>query len=538
MAVLLPAPRRSWLRTGLLISLAVGGLWDLTDLASAQPPLDPQAYELNLSKGLIQFDQGRYQEAERLFTQALAANSDDPDAGYYLGQALIRLKNFQAAEERFRQILNSHPTEGRALLGLGMAQYHQGRYQEVLTSLAAAEKILPDESLIYYYQGLAHNGAGTFENAPQRLFRALALSPELAPEVHYQSGVAYYRQGVLDEAKSEFEAVIEAEPQSELARSAREFLQQITEAKPKRPKRWDLSLGVSAQYDSNVVLLPLGVQPPGGATGISKKDDFVTALFAHGEYRLIQTDTWTVGAGYGFYQNFHRSLSSFDVQDHTPVFYVQRQIGPAQVRLQYVFDYVSVGRDPYLLSHAIQPIVTISEGGSAFTQFQFRYQNKDFQDDRFRFNSTRDGKNWLAGVTQYFLFAKNMGNVRLGYTYDTDRTGGGTPASAISGVPTNADWTYTGHRASAGIGLPPLFTIRPDLAVDYYRQDYKNPNSFSFVPTTKRKDDIYLFTGSLSRDLTSQLRLALQYSYTRDQVNIAAFDYARSIVSLTLGGQF
>jgi hypothetical protein len=76
------------------------------------------------------------------------------------------------------------------------------------------------------------------------------------------------------------------------------------------------------------------------------------------------------------------------------------------------------------------------EGYHAFTQVQFRYQNKDFQHGRFTSNSLRDGKNWLAGITQYILFAENTGNVRLGYTFDTDRTGGAPRPPSEANTPT------------------------------------------------------------------------------------------------------
>lgn len=536
-----PRSPSSLLRAGFVMCLVVSGFWTLIGPARAElsTDIDTQAYDLNLSKGLMRYNQGQYPEAEEFFGRALKANPTSPDAGYYLGQTQIRLRKYQAAEERFRRLLEANPSEHRARLGLGIAQYHLDRYADALDSLAGAEKTLPNEPLVYYYQGLTHNKQGAYEQAPQRFLRALALSPELGPEVHYQSGVAYYKQGVLDEAKSEFQAVIESEPESELGRSAKELIQKMSETSPTTSrKRWDISFNVGAQYDSNVVLLPLGVQPPGGTTGISRKDDFVTALFARGEYRLIQTDTWTVGAAYNFFQNFHRTLSSFDVQDHSPTFYVQRQIGAASLRLQYVFDYVSVGRDPYLVSHAIQPILTVSEGGDMYTVVQARYQNKDFQTDRFAINSTRDGKNWLVGAMQYILFAHNTGHVRVGYTFDADRTGGGSPGVATPGGATNADWAYNGHRVSTGINLPTYYTIKPDLAFDYYRQSYLNPNSFSTTGATVRRDNVYLFTGTLTRNLTQNLWAALQGTYTRDKVNIGVFDYRRNLVSLNLGGQF
>jgi hypothetical protein len=366
----------------------------------------------------------------------------------------------------------------------------------------------------------------------------MALSPDLTPTARYYTGMSYYERGLLDQAQKEFEAAIAAgEPESELARSAREILQQRAAA-PKGPKQWDLSLSISGQYDSNVVLLPIGVQPPGGSTGISQKDDFRTTYYARGEYRPIQTSVWTAGIAYGFYQSLQQKLTAFDIQDHAPSVFVQRQLGIVTARLQYAFDYVRVGQDPFLLAHAVQPIITIAEADSYFTQLQLRYQNKDFQDDRFAGNSFRDGKNWLAGVTQYVYFSDGSGHVRLGYTFDTDRTGGGSPGMATPGVQSDADWAYKAHRLSVGLSVPELWTLRPNFAFDYYRMDYDNPNSFSAGGTTKRRDKIMFLTASIGRSLTDWLSIAAEYNYTRDQSNLQVFDYNRSIFSLTLSSRF
>jgi len=197
-----------------------------------------------------------------------------------------------------------------------------------------------------------------------------------------------------------------------------------------------------------------------------------------------------------------------------------------------------VGGDPYLISNAIQPIVTVAEEGNLFTQFQFRWQYKSFQNDQFPTNSLRNANNWLAGATQFWYFADGAGNARIGYTFDTDRTGGGSPGFATPGVQTSADWSYNGHRLSAGVSLPPFRTFRPSLAFDYYLQSYDNPNSFSTTGTTVRRDKVIFFTGSLSKELTKILSVAFEYNYVRDQSNVSAFDYARSIFAITFSGRF
>lgn len=533
---------RSSLR-GLAASLILIQILPVCDVVystctQAQTSGDLETYDFSMSKGLIEFGRKRYEQAAALFRQAADAKPNDFDAQDYLGQTLLRLRQYEAAETIFQKLVDVDPSSGRALLGLGIARSHLGKYDEALANLKAAERALPDNPLVYYYQGLVYHQLRAFDLSPALFSRAMALGPDLTPSARYYTGIAHYRRGLIDEAQREFEAAIASgEPESELARSAKEFLEHRG-APPKGPRRWDLSLSVSQQYDSNVVLLPLGTQPPGGQTGISQKDDYRTALYLRGEFRPVQTNAWTAGATYGFYQSFHRTLSAFDVEDHSPSAFVQQQIGSMYARLQYVFDYVKVGRAPYLIAHAIQPTVTFSEGGNKFTQFQFRYQNKDFQHGRFLGNSARDGKNWLAGVTQYIFFANGTGNVRIGYVYDTDRTGGGSPAMAVPGEQSGADWAYQGHRVSAGLGLPPVMAVTTSLAFDYYKQQYENPNSFSPTGSERRNDDILFVTATLSRDIGKSFTVAVEYNYTRDQSNIRVFDYARNIFSLTLSGRF
>lgn len=505
--------------------------------AYAQESLSTETYDLHISKGLIEFGKEHYEEAVEQFEHALEAQPDDFDARDYLGQSLLRLEKYEEALKIFHQLVEENPSSGRALLGLGIAQTSLGQYDEALKSLKAAEADFPDNPLVYYYQGLIYHKLKAFNQTPALFSRAMALSPDLTPSARYYTGVAHYERGLLEEAQKEFqEAIASGEPESELARSAREFLE-YKSAPPKEPRKWDLSLSMSEQYDTNVVLYPIGTQPS-PETGISGKADFRTTFYVRGEYRPIQTKDWTAGVTYGFYQSIQQKLSMFNVEDHSPSLFVMRQMGAVNARLQYVFDYVKVGQAPYLIANSVQPIVTISEGGDKLTQFQFRYQNKDFQHGRFAGNSARDGKNWLAGVTQYVYFSEGTGYYRVGYTYDKDNTGGGSPSIATPGDQTNADWDYQGNRLSAAVTLPPMLTIRPSLAFDYYRQNYDNPNSFSTTGTTRRRDIIYFFTGTLGRDLTDSISIALEYNYTRDQSNISVFDYARSIYSLTLTGRF
>ena len=503
----------------------------------AQVALPSESYDLNFSKGLAEFGLGRYEPAENLFRRALEAKPGDPKATFYLGQSLTRAKKYGEAEAVFRKLLEMEPGSGRAYLGLGIVLYNQDRYREALDSLALAEKASPKEALVYYYQGLAHYKLAEYQQMPPRFMRAMTLGPDLSASARYYSGLAYYQQGILDEARAEFEAVQKLEPESEFGKSAAAYLEQIRTGVPlPRQKRWDLAFSISSQWDDNVVLLPSGFSPPAGPTGISRNSDYRTALYLRGEVRAFEQGPFVAGASYALYQSFHRTLSEFDVQSHTPTFFVQHTAGPVQTRLQYIYDYVLVGRSPFLVAHSIAPLITVRESPTLITQVLLKYQDLDFQDGRFLFNSFRDGHDWLAGAMQYWFFAKTTGHVRLGYAYDEYITAGkdvslATQASA-------ADWAYRGHKASVGVSAPPLYKIILDVGFDYYVQLYDNANSFSPGGAVFRTDKVYNYYATVMRQLTDHFSLGLQYVHTDDNSNIAAFQYKRNIYGLVLTGQF
>jgi hypothetical protein len=368
----------------------------------------------------------------------------------------------------------------------------------------------------------------------------MELSPDLAPQAQYYSGVARLRRGDLDEARRAFEAVAAAEPESEHGRSAKDLLARPEVAAAREPpSRWKLNASAGMEYDTNVVLLPGGTSPPAGTSGISQQSDYRSVLTGSFNYQALQVDRLTAGIGYGIYQSFHSRLSGFDVEDHMPSASVRYQDGTLGVSLQYVYNYTLVGRSPYLNANTALAGITWLESPNTFTQVQLRYMDKVFRDGRFLLNSARNGKNWLAGVTQYLLFAENEGRMWVGYIYDQDVTGGGSPA--VAGPPNqldNADWAYRGHHITTGIELPPMKTLQISLGFDWIHQQYLNPNSYSVDGRTRRRDNIYSFTGAVSRDFNDHLSLTVQYTYNRDDTNVDVFTYTRNIISLMLTATF
>jgi len=154
------------------------------------------------------------------------------------------------------------------------------------------------------------------------------------------------------------------------------------------------------------------------------------------------------------------------------------------------------------------------------SQVAYRYQSKRFKNsDQFSFNSDRDGINHEVALTQYFL----EGNARIGYRFDADLTSG-------------KSWDYQGHRFLAGLAYSPIDSLRIDGAFDYYRQDYQNPNEFSPVQA-QRRDNLLTATLGVAMAISPMYDIGVQYVYNRNQSNVQAFDYNRSIFALTFTGK-
>ncbi len=491
------------------------------------PEHTTQTYELHFTKGIALFDVGEYKTAREELTKALAAKPNDVQAIVYLARTNNLVKGYLEAEALLTSLLAQEPATKGARFDLGVAQFNLQKYEQALEQFSQAVKENPDTPLPYFYEGLTLNKLERYDQAPAKFARASLLDPELTASAHYQSGIAYFRASLQEEAEDAFNAVITAEPDSPLAQSSREFLTQVekvTAPDKTKKKPWDLTLMVSPQYDTNVILQAPGGQRP---EDISRQQDFKTTFYGRGEYRFKETEKMTLGSSYSFYQSLHTELTQFDVQAHSPTLFATYLFKHnIRARMEYKLDAFSLGTEPYLLAHSLNPMVMLAHTPESITQLQYRFQTKNFTDDKELFpeNSDRDGDNNMMGLTHFHLFAEKQGNLRVSYSFDSDDTRDPT-------------WDYHGHQVNIGITAPPWKTIRVDASFDYYRQNYLNANEFS--PTLlERQDDIFNTSFTIAKPIGASYSVGLQYIYTRNKSNVSVFDFSRSIFALMANGQF
>jgi len=92
-----------------------------------------------------------------------------------------------------------------------MTDGQQGRYQEALEKLHAAERIDPTSLPVQYFQALDYYHLDDYPHATERFKAALKLNPKLGPAAYYL-GLSQLQTGDADGAKASFLHALELDP--------------------------------------------------------------------------------------------------------------------------------------------------------------------------------------------------------------------------------------------------------------------------------------------------------------------------------------
>jgi tetratricopeptide (TPR) repeat protein len=399
----------------------------------------------------------------------------------------------------------------------GVLSLDQKEYQKAADSFKAALEVKPDDPSATLYLGVALSKSGNEKEAETFLKKAVSLDPQ-SPRANFELGVLYYQKGNYHEAKDFFETTKALSPKGELSGPADAYIAEIEkserEAKKEGQKNWALGLSVGEQYDSNVIL-----EPSDGALpeGISGKSDWRTVFYLDGRYSPLMKDNFSIDLTYSFYQSLQSKLDDFNVQQHLPGILISYAVmKDVLLRLDYTFEFTTVDYETYLLSHSIQPVITIAEGKGFFTNLRYRFQQKDFRDTNlFETNSQRDGENHLFGITQYIQLHKAV-LASIGYAYDRD-------------LAEKDYWRYNGNAGEAYLRFDFGRGWTGDLWGQYYSKNYKG----EFPGTErKRRDTTRTFTANLTKSLHPKISITAGYLYERNSSNISFFEYDRDIVTL------
>ncbi len=205
-------------------------------------PSIPEAYALALERHRA----GQLREAESIYRQILATDSNHEQAWYGLGVVSYQVGNHQAAVQCIQGVLARRPNFADGHYHLGNAWKLQGKPDEAIACYQRAIELKPtfaeayndmgmtlrdrgmlDESMASYRRALelkrnfvdAHNNLGNafkdvgkLDQAMAHYRRALKLKPDFA-EAHNNLGNVLRDRGKLDESLASYQQALELKPQ-------------------------------------------------------------------------------------------------------------------------------------------------------------------------------------------------------------------------------------------------------------------------------------------------------------------------------------
>jgi tetratricopeptide (TPR) repeat protein len=123
---------------------------------------------------------GNYQEARALYSKAVAASPDSPDAHYGLATCCFMLSDFDAARIHFKEVTRLDPLRATAFINLGALYNRLGQQDEAIATLRKGLQLDPRRAEGYYNLGIAYRQKGMADLAIQAYREATRLNPRMA----------------------------------------------------------------------------------------------------------------------------------------------------------------------------------------------------------------------------------------------------------------------------------------------------------------------------------------------------------------------
>jgi protein O-mannosyl-transferase len=148
---------------------------------------------------------------EALYTQTLKVSPRATSIRENLGVVAWNHGNIDAAEKQWRIALNLNPNSPIALTNLGLVYAKRKQYPQAAHYFREAMLRKPDYTDPHLNLGSMEMDLGQFEQAEWQLRAAVALSP-LIPSCHNKLGKLYVKEGRLSEAAEQFWQSVRAAP--------------------------------------------------------------------------------------------------------------------------------------------------------------------------------------------------------------------------------------------------------------------------------------------------------------------------------------
>jgi Flp pilus assembly protein TadD len=139
-----------------------------------------EAVRLKMAEAKEHFERGDFENAEKLYTEALTGSPQNAFILSNLGVTQFRAKKFAKAEETLGKALELAPQDAFSRATLGIVYYTQGKLDKAVDELTESVVLNPNNAVAHNYLGIAASRKGRQENARKELEEAVALDPNYA----------------------------------------------------------------------------------------------------------------------------------------------------------------------------------------------------------------------------------------------------------------------------------------------------------------------------------------------------------------------
>ena len=162
--------------------------------------------ELHNLSGQIDEKDGKFLEAANEF--AVAARMDPSEDNLFTwGSELLLHRTYEPAIDVFQKASERYPTSPRLLIGLGMALYSRGKYEESIKSLLAAADLNPKDPRCYLFLSKAYlSSPNQADDVIERFRRYAELEPGNGL-AQYDYAMSLWKGRRLEEAGVDFQRV-------------------------------------------------------------------------------------------------------------------------------------------------------------------------------------------------------------------------------------------------------------------------------------------------------------------------------------------
>lgn len=514
--------------------LLLGGLLGGTaSLSWAQLPTESDVY---VDRGILAYDAKQYGEALQSFQEALRLAPDNINALYYTGLTYMALQQYGPAQAVFEQAQKLAPKDLDVAFQLAVAHFLQQQFDKAEPLFRQVYASQPERQNLGYYLGVLEYRRQSYREA-LRFFRATVPSDEnFAQLTKFYAGLCLSALGLAGQARSEIEEAIRLQPASPLTGAAERFRDVLGPA-VRAERNFHVDAKVGFYYDTNVAVVPnsSGDIVAETARGADHRS-FGELGYVRFEYTPLRTPEWEGVLAASLLQTVNNDVSGFNTMNPSGTAALAYKTSlrnmPTVGGLTFVYDYISLDNHNFLNRYSASPFMTLVWDAMNLTQGQFRFQLKDFMNEKTLVapSDDRDAHNYMAGLIHFFRFQADQHYIKLGYQADWEDAQG-------------SNWSYLGHRILVGGQYTlPWGAIRLRYDLDAHLREYRNAHTFlpgGCAPcTTERSDQQLTHVISASKDLPGNLTLSVEYLLDMNISNLPLYDYTRNVVSFSVSWRY